>query len=100
MAHNDLPEELTFSSISNKKHVIISKQQRQILPTTNNIVTVTANSSTQTVFRIPIDDAYSIDFNSAWVTCDMQITGLDATTISANAPESFQTISWNTNCSN
>ena len=81
-----LPPELTFQDIRQKEQVIVRKEQRQVLPQNGVSFTMPFNGSGPVIiFRIPNDENCSIDFSSAYICCDVQVTGIDTaiTTVGA-----------------
>ena len=88
MAENDMniPTELQFRDVRKQNKVIISKQQRQVLPQNGTNFTMTSTGQQQIIFRLPNDENASIDFNSLWIVANVQIKGLpaDISTASAN----------------
>lgn len=86
MAENDMniPVELQFRDVRKQNKVVISKQQRQILPQNGTNFTISDSGSNQIIFRIPNDENSSVDFSSAWIVCDIQIEGLTAANYTFN----------------
>lgn len=78
---DSLPEELQFRNISSKKKTILEKQQRQVLPSNGTEQTANFSSGPQIVFRVPIDNEWSIQMDSAHIIADLTVKGLDAATI-------------------
>lgn len=81
---DSLPEELQFRNISSKKKTILEKQQRQVLPSNGTEQTANFSSGPQIVFRVPIDNEWSIQMDSAHIIADLQVKGLDANAASYN----------------
>jgi hypothetical protein len=75
---DSLPEELQFRNISSKKKTILEKQQRQVLPSNGTEQTANFSSGPQIVFRVPIDNEWSIQMDSAHIIADLQVKGLSA----------------------
>jgi len=73
---DSLPEELQFRSIKSKKKTLIEKQQRQVLPSNGNEQTATFSSGPQIVMRLPIDNEWSIQMESAHIVADLTVKGL------------------------
>lgn len=73
---DSLPEELQFRNISSKKKTILEKQQRQVLPSNGTEQTANFSSGPQIVFRVPIDNEWSIQMDSAHIIADLQVKGL------------------------
>lgn len=73
---DSLPEELQFRNISSKKKTILEKQQRQVLPSNGTEQTATFSSGPQIVFRVPIDNEWSIQMDSAHIIADLTVKGL------------------------
>lgn len=78
---DSLPEELQFRNITSKKKTILEKQQRQVLPSNGTEQTSTYNSGPQIVFRVPIDNEWSIQTDSGHIVADLTVLNVDATTI-------------------
>jgi hypothetical protein len=81
---DSLPEELQFRNVSSKKKTILEKQQRQVLPSNGTEQTANFSSGPQIVFRIPIDNEWSIQMDSAHLVADLTVKGLDANSASYN----------------
>lgn len=75
---DSLPEELQFRNITSKKKTIIEKQQRQVLPSNGTEQVSNFSSGSQIVFRIPIDNEWSIQMDSAWVVGNLQCENVDS----------------------
>lgn len=80
---DSLPEELQFRNITSKKKTILEKQQRQVLPSNGTEQTCTFSSGPQVVFRVPIDNEWSIQMDSAHIIADLTVTGLTAAVTAA-----------------
>lgn len=80
---DSLPEELQFRNISSKKKTILEKQQRQVLPSNGTEQTANFSSGPQIVFRVPIDNEWSIQMDSAHIIADLTVKGLDADAVAA-----------------
>lgn len=89
----NIPTELQFRDVRKQNKVIISKQQRQILPQNGTSFQMSDSGSQQIIFRIPNDENSSIDFSSAWVVCDVQIEGLTDANYTFNKGTGIGTIS-------
>ena len=74
---DSLPEELQFRNITSKKKTILEKQQRQVLPSNGTEQLATYSSGPQIVFRVPIDNEWSIQTDSAWITGNIQCEQVD-----------------------
>lgn len=81
----NIPTELQFRDVRKQNKVIISKQQRQILPQNGTNFTMTSTGQQQIIFRLPNDENASIDFNSLWIAANVQVKGL-AAAITTAAP--------------
>jgi len=73
---DSLPEELQFRNISSKKKTILEKQQRQVLPSNGTEQTANFSSGPQIVFRVPIDNEWSIQMDSAHIIADLQVKSI------------------------
>lgn len=80
---DSLPEELQFRNITSKKKTILEKQQRQVLPSNGTEQTANYSSGPQIVFRVPIDNEWSIQMDSAHIIADLQVRNLTAAVTSA-----------------
>lgn len=74
---DSLPEELQFRNITSKKKTILEKQQRQVLPSNGTEQVANFTSGPQIVFRVPIDNEWSIQMDSAWIVGNLQCEQLD-----------------------
>jgi hypothetical protein len=80
---DSLPEELQFRNISSKKKTILEKQQRQVLPSNGTEQTANFSSGPQIVFRVPIDNEWSIQMDSAHIIADLTVKGVSNAAIAA-----------------
>lgn len=78
---DSLPEELQFRNVSSKKKTILEKQMRQVLPSNGTEQTANYSSGPQIVFRIPIDNEWSIQMDSAHIIADLTVKGLEGDTV-------------------
>ena len=83
MAENDMniPTELQFRDVRKQNKVIINKQQRQVLPQNGTSFTMTSTGQNQIIIRFPNDENSSIDFNSMWITCNLEVQNIPGANI-------------------
>lgn len=94
---DSLPEELQFRNITSKKKTILEKQQRQVLPSNGTEQTATYSSGPQIVFRVPIDNEWSIQMDSAWITGNVQCKNVSSRLLCNNAADALGTPSTSRN---